>query len=317
MYMTHRDLTGRTVFEQPDLIVWPETMFTWPMLDLADGLNAESLAEQHPELAQIPVVDRETRNTLHSLSEDCGASLIVGLPTISASTDRVSHYNSAALVDPQVGVSGRYDKLHRVPIGEYIPFADSFEWIQRMFPFARIAAGEKVHVFNVDGYRMVPVICFEDTVPHLATEMIASAEEEGRQVDCMVNLTNDGWFTGSSEQEQHLITATFRCVETRTAMVRAVNTGVSAIIDGDGLVRDPDVFIDLDGNRTEYRDPETGGFPVELNCALVGHIPIDNRGSLYARMGDWFAGLCALGCLLLIVFHLSSRNRVADEATRS
>ena len=56
-------------------------------------------------------------------------------------------------------------------------------------------------------------------------------------MDFLVNLTNDGWFRGSSEHEQHLITGSFRCIETRTPMVRAVNTGISAIIDGDGQVR--------------------------------------------------------------------------------
>ncbi len=135
--------------------------------------------------------------------------------------------------------------------------------------------------------------------------------------EILVNVTNDGWFTGSSEQEQHLITATFRCVETRTAMIRAVNTGISAIIDGDGLVRDPDVFIDLDGDRETFRDPDSGALPGELNCALVGHIPIDNRGSLYVRWGDWFAGLCAIGCLLLVVLRLSARWTAPAETTAS
>lgn len=311
MYLTHEDLTGRAIPERPQIIIWPETMFTWPVLDLADGLDPAEFTAGHPELARLPEIDAESRLALHTLAEESGASLIMGLEAFAGTPDGVRRYNSALLVDPRHGVAGRYDKIHRVPFGEYIPLADSFEWMREAFPFAQgmgIAAGETVHVFNVGGHRLLPLICFEDTVPHLTADMLSAAEAGGRPVDCIVNLTNDGWFTGSSEQEQHLITARFRCVETRTAMVRAVNTGISAIIDGDGLVRDPDVFIALDGERTTYRGPG-GDLPDEVNCAIIGHIPIDNRDSAYARGGDWFAGLCAMGCLMAIVLRFSVRAR--------
>lgn len=316
MYNMHRRLTISAVEEQPDLIVWPETMFPSPVLELDGGLDAEGLTSQHPELSQLPEADDRSRNALQSFAEECGATLIIGLEAFAASPDAVHRYNSALLVDRQRGISGRYDKIHRVPFGEYIPFADSFQWIQRMFPFAQemgIAAGEKVHVFTVDGYRLVPMICFEDTVPHLAAEMVTSAETGGRPVACLVNLTNDGWFAGSCEQEQHLITASFRCLETRTAMIRAVNTGISAIIDNDGLVRKPEVFISMDDERATDHDANKGALPKDVNCALVGYVPIDNRASLYARWGDWFAGACAVGCLLLVVLRAFVRNPVAAE----
>jgi apolipoprotein N-acyltransferase len=325
MFETHKRLTAAAVMERPDVIVWPETMFSGPLLELSDALNRESLIDRYPGLTQLPAADENSRKLLENLSEG-GASLIIGLETVSVSPESIRSFNSAVLVEPQPGIEDRnetaivdrYDKIHRVPFGEYIPFADSFKWVQRMFPFAQsvgIAAGEKVHLFDIEGRWFMPVICFEDTVPHLAAEMIASAERDGRTVDCLVNLTNDGWFSGSNEQEQHLITARFRCVENRTAMVRAVNTGISAIVDGDGLVRDPDVFIDLDGERTTYRDPESGSLPDEINCALVGYVPVDNRGSLYTRYGDWFAGLCGIGCLLLVVLPLCTRRTAAAART--
>jgi apolipoprotein N-acyltransferase len=64
-------------------------------------------------------------------------------------------------------------------------------------------------------------------------------DASGNAGDLLVNLTNDGWFRGSSELDQHLITATFRCVENRIPMVRSVNGGISAFIDGDGRIREP------------------------------------------------------------------------------
>src|SRR5690606_5458190 len=133
------------------------------------------------------------------------------------------------------------------------------------------------------------------------------------QVDCLVNLTNDGWFHGSSELDQHLITARFRSIETRTPMVRAVNTGISAIINGDGVVVEPEVFIDHDGTaegerRTTIRDPKSGRFHKQLNAAQVGVVPLDPRTSLYVRTGDWFAGLCAAGCVCLLIAGLILRR---------
>ena len=121
-----------------------------------------------------------------------------------------------------------------------------------------------------------------------------------------MNLTNDGWFRDSSEQEQHLVTAAFRCIELRMPMVRAVNTGISAVIDGDGLVREPLAFIDYDRHpsmerdpsirqRETLRDPQTGRFHKSLNAALVADVPLDPRSSLYQHWGDWLAA----GCLVL------------------
>jgi apolipoprotein N-acyltransferase len=82
-------------------------------------------------------------------------------------------------------------------------------------------------------------------------------------------------------------------VECRTPVVRAVNTGVSAIIDGDGAILDPEVFIDGDKQgRTSARDPQTGRWHKQLNAALVHTVPLDHRRSFYVRHGDWFAMLC-------------------------
>ena len=131
-------------------------------------------------------------------------------------------------------------------------------------------------------------------------------------LDCLVNLTNDGWFHGSSELDQHLITAAFRAVECRTPMVRAVNTGISAVIDGDGVIREPDVFFDGDNEgRQSMRDPQTGRWHKQLNAVLVDTIPLDGRASLYVTWGDWFAGSCLVCCLFLPLVGLMPRQRPA------
>ncbi len=310
MFQTHMQLTMRAVLEQPDIVIWPETMFTWPLLELDGGMTPEEFKKQHAEMKNLVEIDEEARLGLMDIMENSGASLIIGLEAFRVGPDKLQRFNSAQFVDRQVGIAGRYDKLHRVPFGEYVPGSDQFPRLQQMLPFTGpvpISAGERVHVFNAESYRLVPLICFEDTVPHLVRKMVAAGEAKGKDVDCLVNLTNDGWFHGSSELDQHLITASFRSIETRTPMVRAVNTGISAIIDGDGVVRDPEVFIRPAGNgrpeivQSSMRDPETGRYLKQVDAALVGNVPLDNRSSLYVRWGDWFPALCAALCLLLMV----------------
>ena len=123
-----------------------------------------------------------------------------------------------------------------------------------------------------------------------------------QSIDVFVNQTNDGWFKGSSELNQHLITASFRAVETRTPLVRAVNTGISAVIDGDGVLTEPDVFLDGDAQTREelistMRDPETGKLRKSLNAAVITDVPLDSRNSFYVAHGDWFAQGCCVSAL--------------------
>lgn len=322
IFSTHRYLTGLAIQHQADLVVWPETMFRAPLLTAPAEMTDEDLAEAAP---YIPGESWQNRHlvpdSLKERSQETGAAMILGIETYEAEPGKVNQYNSAVFVRPDVGIHGRYDKIHRVIFGEYIPLKEYFPWLHSFTPFGSdfgIAQGKGASVFEYNNWRFTPVICFEDTVPHLVREIVksASSTEQGEKpVDCLVNLTNDGWFHGSSELDQHLITASFRAVECRTPMVRAVNTGVSAIIDGDGVIVEPDTFIDGDDKgRTSSRDPETGRWHKELNAALVHTVPLDNRRSLYVWWGDWFAGICGASCLFLVFGRfLPARSEKSDK----
>jgi apolipoprotein N-acyltransferase len=317
IYQRHFQLTGLTVEHRPDVIIWPETMFPYTLLSADSALAREELLSQFPETNPAAWTDprADVGTALRDRAEQAGATMIVGVVAQVAAKTGPARYNSAVFVKPQAGITGRYDKMHRVPFGEYIPLLDWLPFLAAASPYSSasgIQAGDQVHVFELGQHRLVPLICFEDTVPHLVRTMVntaAQGENEAiENVDCLVNLTNDGWFRDSSEQEQHLITASFRCIETRTPMVRAVNTGISAVIDGDGVVCEPLAFIDYDRHpmherdpnvrpRDSLRDPRTGRYHKSLNAALVADIPLDPRGSLYLWWGDCFAA----GCLLLTV----------------
>lgn len=294
-------LTGQAVKQQPDLVVWPETMFRWPLLETSPEIAEADIQAAHPEFPLAWMRELQVRRKLGQMSQMAGCSMIIGLETLDVDLERIRTYNSAVFVKPSGMIGGRYDKLHRVIFGEYIPLADTLPWLHRLTPFGSgfgIDPGIASAVFTDEKYRYAPIICFEDTVPHLVRDIVNQTtqptDEGNRRIDCLVNLTNDGWFHGSSELDQHLITAAFRCVECRTPMVRAVNTGISAIIDGDGAIRRR-----AEGLRTKKAKQE--------EAVLVDNVPLDTRTSPYLAAGDWFSGSCLAFCGFVALMGLFER----------
>ncbi len=321
IFQTHQALTGMAVEKGPlDLVVWPESSYPDRLTTASPNLSDVELQRNLPP----GVLAKNWRHSgvpkhLKSISRQAGAAMIIGLVTGTLDEDGLRAFNSAAFTRPDVGLTGRYDKMHRVIFGEYIPLVEELPWMASLSPMPvqfQLSAGKSASAFEYNGMRYAPVICFEDTVPHLMRGIAKSTAdpETGKPVDCFVNLTNDGWFHGSSELDQHLITAQFRCVETRTPMVRAVNTGISAIIDGDGAVVEPDDFIDGDGKgRNSMRDPKTGRYHKQLNAVIVSTVPLDDRRSFYVAWGDWFAGSCGLMAGFVFIGGLIPRRRRRDK----
>jgi apolipoprotein N-acyltransferase len=277
-------LTGVAVREQPDVIVWPEGMFRWPLLANSTAYTPEQL-EKLPRGREIDYLQTSRTRVLQELlniSQKCGAAFLTGMTTLEASETHLKYFNSVGFVTPETGYVGRYDKMHRVPFGEYVPLVDYLPFLAGFTPYADssgLSPGQKPQVFQYNGVRYAPVVCYEDTVPSVVRRVV----NETGEPDVLVNASNDGWFHGSSEHDQHLLTAVFRCVETRTPMVRAANMGVSAVIDGDGRV------------RAVAKDLETGASKA-CDAVVVAHVPLDPRSSVYLRIGDWPAALCAMLC---------------------
>src|SRR5205807_4396374 len=120
--------------------------------------------------------------------------------------------------------------------------------------------------FQLGDFRYGVIICYEDTDPFLARQY-ASAAADGPAVDFLINISNDGWFDGSSEHAEHLAISRFRAVETRRPLARAVNMGISAIIDSNGRVQRPKELVD-DGIVKTWgiypdRDSKIPDLPVE------------------------------------------------------
>ncbi len=308
-YLVHNELTSYAVKQQPDIIVWPEGMFRYALQQADPSLTPADLADIAPFFPPESWKDTRVADTLAELSEKAGAAMVIGLGCYEAKPNQLGQYNSAQLITPEEGLGPRYDKLHRVPFGEYIPGKDLpilSAYIPENFG---LTAGKSATLFEYKNWRFAPVICFEDTVPHVVRKIVRSVEKNSstkKPIDFLVNLSNDGWFAGSSEHDQHLITAQFRAVECRKPLVRAANMGISSFIDGDGVVINPEVFLERDPvsgepRQSSFIDPKTGTYRRKIDAVLVQTIPLDNRSSLYLLGGDWFAQSCLLVCFGLFL----------------
>jgi len=261
---------------RPDLIVWPETMFRIPLLIVDDdAVRPEGFEGDDKSF----VADYRQRAAMHrqfltDVVRRLDTPMIIGVDLWHFRRDGLRRYNSAVHVDNDGEILGRYDKMHLVLFGEYVPLAGRFPVLQRFTPLPfSIDAGDQPAVFEHRRLRLSPSICYENVLPHVIRRQLVGASGEALP-DAMVNLTNDGWFWGSSELQLHLMCAVFRAVEFRRPMLVAANTGISAAIDGDGRIL-------AQGPRRQCE-------------VLTVDLARDGRGSPYLLGGDWFAFSCSV-----------------------
>ncbi|MEK6235427.1 MAG: apolipoprotein N-acyltransferase, partial [Planctomycetales bacterium] len=277
--------------EYPDLIVWPETMYP-------NSLTFWETAKGKPMSALGDPKKFNAADDLRVMAKYLGSPMIIGAGTQVKTPDSRRGYNSAVLVDPSEGIVGRYDKVHRVMFGEYVPLAEYFPWISRRLPVSGIVSGDpNQEPLRFKGYSGAVNICFESTVPHLIRGQAQRLHDSGEKLDVLINLSNDGWFDGSSALDMHLACGVFRAIECRKPMVIAANTGFSAWIDADGRVR-------WQGKRN-------------AQDYFVAPVELDSRESPYVRWGDWPAAMCNAACwfLALAIGFDWLRRRASREST--
>lgn len=259
---------------KPDLVIWPETSYVDPWFDVVPGREVRQ--------ASLPFQRAHNlfRDSLRENVRQWRTPQLLGLNCLEWEGDETQwKYNSAVLMDGKGNYQGRYDKIHLVLFGEYVPFRQTLPFLQKFTPYEgdySCKPGEHWTRFEVQGkeraYLFGVVICYEDSDPALARSYVAPGTPK---VDFLVNISNDGWFDGTAQHEQHLAIARFRAVESRRSLVRAVNMGISAIIDADGRV------VALPG--------ATWSESKKVEGIVRGAVPIDQRSSLYALWGDWLA----------------------------
>ncbi len=282
---------------RPDLIVWPETSYPIGIVQIDPALSVsrftQLIHQLDPDSTPMNWRDRQEAGLmgLKTLTEEGGVPMLVGTATYDFRTSGLARYNSAVLFEPGRPALVSYHKQALVPFGEYIPFVESMPWLLKLTPYTdgyvpSLSPGSGPVLVKSQGVRYAPIICFEDTIPQVVRAYFDPRRTS--QPDVLTNLTNDGWFRGTAEHRTHLAISVFRCVETRRPMVRAVNTGISALIDGNGRILD-----------TLAR--ETSG-------VLQIQVPLDDRRSLYAITGDWLPLLCLVSTILLFPLGIFSQR---------
>jgi len=288
IFSHYRDLSREAVREaaaegrKPDLVVWPETMFRDTLLAHDEDVQPPDGWEHSREdfLRLLAREEVKRRSGMAAVAAELDTALLLGVDTLSLGRDGAEVFNSAAYVGRSGELLGRYDKIHLVMFGEYVPFARWLPWLQRLTPLPNsLEAGKQPEAFEVGPLRIAPSICFETVLPHVIRRQVNLLVRQEREPHVLVNLTNDGWFWGSSELDMHLICGVFRAVECRKPLLIAANTGFSAWIDGDGRIR--------------ARGPR------RATGMILADVAPDPRRSLYLRQGDWFAGGCLAGCMIL------------------
>ena len=231
----------------PDLVVWPE--------------------------APAPFFENDPRfqKAMTSIAEAEGAPLIIGGLAADYSQQEQDwlDFNSAMVIAPDGHRIGRYDKIHLVPFGEYVPFQQYLTFAHKLTgKVSKFTRGDRREVFRLNGHRYGVFICYEavfaDEVRHFA--------QLGAEV--LVNISDDGWYGDTSAPWQHLNMARMRAIENRRWLLRDTNNGVTAVIDPYGRVRESIPRHQADALSAQY------GFRDDV--------------TFYTAHGDVFAWVCAI-----------------------
>ncbi len=305
---TYLSMMQAAAAEQPDLYLLPES--PW-----AQCLNPE--ARDFLPLSRRSFAALQEHASQHEGTIVTGSSTIIPTPFDLQTKER--RHNSATVIYPDGSEPERYDKVHLVYFGEIIPFRfgrlrSLYFWLNRLAPWSgpdgtqefSLFPGKTFRRFELKApsqtdrrYRFGIPICYEDVMPYVSREFVAGGSDE-KQVDLLLNISNDGWFGRGIQQPQHLAICVFRAVENHVAIARSVNTGVSGFIEPSGLVHD-----------LVTADPKS---PWPGKCGYaVAQVEIDSRLTLYSKYGDWFAWSCAVLWLALFIDYWVVRMRTRNE----
>jgi apolipoprotein N-acyltransferase len=178
-------------------------------------------------------------------------------------------FNSAVLVSPQGEFAERYDKVHLVPFGEYLPFPSVFGFAGGLTKeVGEFTHGASRAPLDAGATRLGIFICYESIFP----DEIRHFARDGAQV--LVNNSNDGWYGDSGAWKQHLQQTRMRAIENQRWLLSATNTGLTASIDPWGRV--------------------VAQAPRKARTTLVAPYALVSSTTFYTRHGDWFAFLCAI-----------------------
>ncbi|HEY4122694.1 MAG TPA: apolipoprotein N-acyltransferase, partial [Byssovorax sp.] len=245
----HLELTEQLRAQGAELVVWSE--------GAVPGL--------YPETAKLDLLRTRVTSKLH-------VPAIVGAALSRREEGRSKYFNTALLTDETGAVIGRYDKTYLLAFGEYLPLGERFPILYKWSPNSgKFVPGSKLDPVKLGDHVITTMICYEDILPEFVNSLVRAGDPE-----LLVNLTNDAWFGDTSEPWEHLALAKLRAVEHRRYLVRATNSGVSAIVDAVGHVvkhgdtfREETIVGDARYMRSKTLFEITGDAPVWIATILV------------------------------------------------
>lgn len=248
-------LSSQAVKNGAELVLWPETAYPY-------GLRLE-------ELGRDTFLDREAMEV----------PLIFGAVVYGKEDGVNRQYNGVFQVGKDAKITASYFKIHLVPFGEYLPFESILSKLGNVVnEVGTFDPGREYRLFDVAGIRFGSLICFEDVFPENAREFAKHG------ADVLVNYTNDAWYENSSAQYQHLVFSQFRALESRRPLLRATNTGYTAVINAKGEVID-----------------EVSPFQ---ETTLLHHLKVEVADSFYGRHGDTWVVVLMCGTGLIFAYTL-------------
>ncbi len=247
----------------PTLIVWPESP------------------------APFREADTEFRDAISRLARAAPSAVIVGNVAVTpdpASPHGIRLQNSAAFIDATGRFVGRYDKIHLVPFGEYVPFKSLLFFAGSLLAeVGEFTPGRQRSVFSTAGHGFGTFICYES----IFGDEVRQFSRAG--ADVLVNISDDGWYGDTSAPWEHLNMVRMRAIENHRWVLRATNSGVTAVIDPYGRV--------------------VKSAPRHIRTSLPVAFDYEHVLTVYVRYGDWFAWMCSLVTALAFAGALLRRAR--------
>jgi len=229
--------------------------------------------------------DPQFRSALASLAREANAPIIAGNIGIDRTSENARGYNlfnSASFITRQGDFAGRYDKMHLVPFGEYVPFKQLFFFAKSLLnEVGTFDPGQHRAVFTTGGHSYGTFICYES----IFGDEVRQFTQRGAEV--LINISNDGWYGDTSAPWQHLNMARMRAIENHRWVLRATNTGVTASISPFGRV--------------------IAAAPRHIRTSIRVSFAYEHDLTFYAAHGDLFAYACALITAIALGFSLRAK----------
>ncbi len=219
-------------------------------------------------------------NQIQRLLSITNSELLTGIPDYKMNEDGTYRfYNSIAHIKPDE-VSNIYEKIHLVPMGEYIPLSSIFPFLKKLnLGQANFEHGNEYTIFNYEGHKLGGMICLESTFPQLNRKFVKNGAE------ILFYVVNDGWYESPPQPQQHARQTVYRAIEFRRPILRCANTGISQIIDISGNIQ----------HQTKLNKSDV----------LRANITPSSKMTFYAKFGDIFAWI---NILVVIGFLLKSKR---------